>query len=253
MTKLCVGLQLYTIRDETARDFRGTLKQVAEMGYGAVEFAGYGGIPPKEMATLLTGLGLRAIGSHVGLALLERDLEREIQYCLEIGCPYIAVPTLTPQWRSSDSSGYRRLASHLQKIALACKERGIALLYHNHDFDFQQSQGNYLLDILLGETDPTLLQLELDTGWFAAVGVDPVAYLRKYAGRVPFIHLKDITAERTFAEVGEGVLDIAAYCKVAMECGTQFYLVENDTPRYPSLESVQRSLSNLNRILAEID
>jgi len=222
------------------------------MGYQAVEFASYGGIPSKEMALLLSDLGLRAIGSHVGLALLERDLEREIQYCLEIGCPYIAIPTLTPQWRSSDGAGYRRLAAHLQKIGLICKEHGIALLYHNHDFDFQQSEGNYLLDILLGETDPTVLQLELDTGWFATVGIDPVAYLRQYAGRVPFIHLKDITAERTFAEVGEGVLDIAAYCKVAMECGTQFYIVENDTPRYPSLESVQRSLNTLNRILAEI-
>jgi hypothetical protein len=62
-----------------------------------------------------------------------------------------------------------------------------------------------------------------------------------------------MTAERSFAEVGEGVLDIATYCKVAMECGTQFYIVENDTPRYPSLESVQRSLSNLNRILTEIN
>jgi sugar phosphate isomerase/epimerase len=223
------------------------------MGYQAVEFANYGGIPSSEMALLLADLGLRAIGSHVGLFLLEQDLEREIQYCLEIGCSYIAVPTLTPRWRSDNAAGYRKLAAHLQKIALACRERGITLLYHNHDFDFQQSEGSYLLDILLRETDPALLQLELDTGWFATVGIDPIAYLRKYTGRVPFIHLKDITAERTFAEVGEGVLDIAAYCKVAMECGTQFYIVENDTPRYPSLESVQRSLNNLNRILAEID
>jgi len=253
MAKPCVGLQLYTIRDEAARDFRGTLRRVAEMGYQAVEFASYGGIPSREMALLLTDLGLRAIGSHVGLFLLEQDIEREIQYCLEIGCSYIAIPTLTPQWRSSNATGYRKLAAHLQKMALTCKERGITLLYHNHDFDFQQSEGDYLLDILLGETDPTLLQLELDTGWFATVSINPIAYLRKYSGRVPFIHLKDITAERSFAEVGEGILDIAAYCKVAMECGTQFYIVENDTPRYPSLESVQRSLNNLNRILAEID
>jgi sugar phosphate isomerase/epimerase len=253
MTKQCIGLQLYTIRDETTRDFRGTLRQVAEMGYQAVEFAGYGGTPPKEMATLLTDLGLRAIGSHVGLSLLEQDLEREIEYCLEIGCPYITIPTLTLQWRSSNATGYRRLAAHLQKIAFVCKKRGISLVYHNHDFDFQQSEGQYLLDILLEETDPTLLQLELDTGWFATVGIDPVAYLRKYTDRTPFIHLKDITAESTFAEVGEGILDIATYCKAAIESGTQFYIVENDTPRHPSLESVRRSLNNLNRIFAGID
>jgi sugar phosphate isomerase/epimerase len=95
------------------------------------------------------------------------------------------------------------------------------------------------------------MQLELDSGWAAYSGVDPVAYLKQYAGRVPLLHLKDLTTERTFAEIGEGTLDIAEYYAAAEECGTRYFLVENDTPRHPSLESVRCSLQNMQEILRE--
>jgi sugar phosphate isomerase/epimerase len=253
MTIQSVGLQLYAVRDEMARDFSSTLRRVAEMGYKGVEFAGYGKVSSKEMAALLADLGLRAFGSHVGLLLLEQNLNYEIDYCLDIGCPYIAIPTLTPQWRSRDGSDYRRLAAYLNTIGQRCHQQGISLVYHNHDFDFVQdgqNEGQYLLDILLAETDPTYLQLELDSGWAAYSGVDTLSYLQKYAGRVPLIHLKDMTSQRTFAEIGDGTLDIAAYYKAALASGTRYYLVDNDTPRHPSLESVHRSLENLEKILS---
>jgi sugar phosphate isomerase/epimerase len=245
------GLQLYTVRDETARDFVRTLQRVAEMGYRGVEFAGYGQIASKEMAVLLADFGLQAYGSHVGLFLLEKDLEHEINYCLDIGCRYIAIPTLTPQWRSSEASGYRKLAAYLNTLGERCQKGGVSLVYHNHDFDFVKSEDRYLLDILLEETDPAFMQLELDSGWAAYSGVDPVAYLKQYAGRVPLLHLKDLTTERTFAEIGEGTLDIAEYYAAAEKCGTRYFLVENDTPRHPSLESVRCSLQNMQEILRE--
>ena len=250
MTIQSVGLQLYTVRDETARDFPLALRRVAEMGYKGVEFAGYGKVPSREMSALLADLGLQTFGSHVGLSLLEQNLNYEIEYCLDIGCPYIAIPTLPPQWRSRDGNGYRRLAAHLNAIGQRCHQQGISLVYHNHDFDFVQDEGQYLLDILLAETDPAYLQLELDSGWAAYSGVDTPSYLQRYAGRVPLIHLKDLTPERAFAEIGDGTLDIAAYYKAALASGIRYYLVENDTPRYPSLESVQRSLENLKKILS---
>ena len=251
MTTHRVGLQLYTVRDQTASDFKLTLRRVAEMGYQGVEFARYGNLSSKEMADVLADLGLQAFGSHVGLLLLEQNLDAQINYCLDIGCPYIAIPTLTPKWRSVDIEGYRKLAGYLNTLGQQCSQRGISLVYHNHDFDFvqveEQGQGKYLLDILLAETDPAYLQLELDSGWAAYSGVDVVSYLQKYAGRIPLIHLKDLTAERTFAEIGEGTLDIAAYYKAAVASGTSYYLVDNDTPRPPSLESVRRSLEHLKR------
>lgn len=250
MTTRFVGLQLYTVRDETARNLKLTLQRVAEIGYEGVEFAGYGQVSAQEMAGLLNDLGLQALGSHVGLSLIEQDLDYEIDYCLTIGCPYIAIPTLTSQWRSTNNAGYRRLAAYLNDIGRRCQKHGISLVYHNHDFDFaRDEQGHYLLDILLAETDPAYLQLELDSGWAAYCNVDPVTYLLKYRGRVPLIHLKDLTTERTFTEIGEGELDIAAYYKAAQVNGTHYYLVDNDTPHYPSLESVRRSLDNLQKIL----
>jgi sugar phosphate isomerase/epimerase len=239
------------VREELARDFKGTLRRVAEAGYQEVEFANYGALPSHELAALLGELNLRAVGSHVGLRLLDQDLEREINYCLDIDCPTIAIPTLTPQWRSTSAEGYRALAAYLNDLGRRCWQRGITLVYHNHDFDFLRDEGMYLLDILLAETDPTYLQLELDCGWAAYCEIDPTTYLRAYAGRVPLVHLKDLASDKSFAEIGEGTLEIAAYYRVAVECGAQHFLIDNDTPRPPALQSVQRSLENLKRMLLD--
>src|SRR5258708_35178380 len=95
-----VALQMYTVRDETARDFVGTLRRVAEMGYTAVEFAGYGGLSSTEMNKVLKELGLKAISTHVGLAALEQDLTAQIEYCQDIGCPYLVLPWLDESRRN---------------------------------------------------------------------------------------------------------------------------------------------------------
>jgi sugar phosphate isomerase/epimerase len=249
MAEQPVGLQLYSVRDELARDFKSTLRRIAEIGYQEVEFASYGNLSARELAALLDELGLRAAGSHVGLRLLEQDLEREVDYCLRIGAPSLAIPTLTPQWRSTTAEGYRALARYLNEIGRRCRERGLTLVYHNHDFDFLQDEGIYLLDILLAESDPAYLQLELDCGWAASCGLDASAYLRKYAGRVPLVHLKDLASDGTFTSIGEGTLDIAAQYHAAIEAGARHILVDIDTPPPPSLESARRSLEHLRRAL----
>ena len=247
MSNFVVGLQLYTIRDETAKDFKHTIQRVAEMGYNAVEFAGYGNLSSREMSALLADTGLRAAGSHVGLHLLEQDLDREINYCLDIGCPYLIVPYLQPDLRNAHA--IQKLAERLNEIGRRCQERGITLGYHNHDFEFADANDGLFLDNLLSATDPALVKLELDTYWAAYAGVDPIAYIKRYAGRVPLIHLKDMTNDRTFTEVGDGTLDIASYIQAARNSGTQFGIVENDHPRIPSLESARRSLENLGRLV----
>jgi sugar phosphate isomerase/epimerase len=249
MTEQIVALQLYTVRDETTKDFKQTLKYVAEMGYPAVEFAGYGNIDSKDMAALLADFDLRAASSHVSLAALNEDLERELNYCLDIGCTFLVVPWLGPEWRGVES--FRKLAPRLNEIGRLSKDRGITLAYHNHDFEFEQHDGKYLLDILLEASDPDLVKLELDTYWASFAGVDPIAYLREHTGRVPLVHLKDMTPERTFAEVGDGTLNISGYYRTAKEMGTRYFIVENDAPRIPSLESARRSLVNLNKIVSE--
>src|SRR5579859_8146043 len=248
MSNSSIGLQLYTVRDQTQLDFKKTVRRVAEMGYDAVEFAGYGDLPSKEMAALLAETGLRTAGSHVSLDRLEHDLDGELNYCLDIGCSYLIIPYLAAEWRTA--AGFLKLADRLNILGRNCQSRGITLGYHNHDFEFAQEDGRYLLDILTAATDPQSVKLELDTYWAAYAGVDPISYLHSIAGRVALVHLKDMTADRHFSEVGDGTLNIKGYCQAARGAGVRFYIVENDQPTIPSLESARRSLENLRTILS---
>ena len=253
MTTATIALQLYTVRDETARDFAGTLRRAGAMGYDGVEFAGYGGLPAHEVRALLEETGLRAASTHVGLDLLEGNLEAEIDYCLAIGCPCIVLPWLPSERRGP--AALRALAPLLDEVGRRCHDHGLAFGYHNHDFEFARDGGDggdsdtMLLDRLLDATDPALVALELDVYWAAYAGVDPVALLRRYAGRVPLLHIKDMASDRGFTEVGDGTLDLSAVLRAAGD-GVRWLIVENDAPRIASLESARRSLENLRALVA---
>ncbi len=243
MDTTSVALQLYTVRDETAKDFTGTLRKVAALGYKGVEFASYGGLSAHEMKALLTEIGVRAVSTHVRLEALEQDLAKEIAYCQEIGCSFLILPWLAPEQRTVEN--FRQLALRLNAFGHQCQEAGITFGYHNHDFEFAQHEGETLMDILLAQTDSTLVKLECDVYWAAFAGVNPSTFLRQHAGRVPLVHIKDMTPQRTFAEVGDGTLNIASIIEVARNSGTQEFIVENDAPSIPSFESAKRSLENI--------
>jgi sugar phosphate isomerase/epimerase len=250
MLEMPIALQLYTVRDETARDFAGTLRQVAQLGYRAVEFAGYGGLASDQMAELLADTRLRPVSTHVGLVTLESYLDRELDYCQTIGCTALVLPSVPAEYRNAD--GFRAVAPRLNEIGRRCLERGIAFGYHNHNFEFVESDGVTLLDLLLQNTDPLVVALEFDAYWAAHTGVDPIQFLHQHAGRVLFLHAKDMAADRSYTEVGDGTLDMAGICRAAHEQGTRWYIVENDQPSIPSLESARRSLENLRTILQAI-
>ncbi|HEY0753462.1 MAG TPA: sugar phosphate isomerase/epimerase [Ktedonobacteraceae bacterium] len=246
-----LALQLYTVRDETARDFAGTLRRVAAQGYTAVEFAGYGDLSSQQMQELLAETGLQALSAHVALTRLEQNLAQEIEYAQAIGCSYIVMPWLAPEQRTG--AHLPALAEILNTMGSVAKASGLTLGYHNHDFEFapvSATDPSFMLDYLLENTDPANLVLELDTYWAAYAGVDPVAYLQRWQSRVPLVHLKDMTPERTFTEVGAGTLPIAAIVAAAQAAGTQGYIVENDQPRIPSLESARQSLQFLQTLPA---
>ncbi len=241
-----IALQLYTVRDETAQDFAGTLRRVAALGYDAVEFAGYGGLSAQQMQALLAETGLQALSSHVSLQRLEQAFELELEYAQIIGCPFIVVPWLAPEQRTGEA--LPSLARTLNSIGRRLREQGITLGYHNHNFEFEPVSVNdqaFILDYLLANTDPANVVLELDTYWAAYAGVDPVSYLSLHHQRVPLVHLKDMTPERTFTELGAGTLPIAAIVAAARAAGTQGYIVENDQPAIPSLESAEHSFQFL--------
>jgi sugar phosphate isomerase/epimerase len=247
MPSMSIALQLYTVRDETARDFIGTLRRVAEMGYPAVEFAGYGGLSASELSAVLAETGLQAASTHIGFEAVTRNLDHQLDYCQAIGCSALVLPSLPPEQRDPEKMG--ALTGQLNEIGRRCQGRGIAFGYHNHNFEFVQSGGTFLLDLLLDGTDPALVGLEFDIYWAAFAGVDPVAYLKRHAGRATLLHMKDMAEDRSYTEVGDGTLDMQGICQIAHKYGTRWYIVENDQPRGPSLESARRSLDQLQKIL----
>lgn len=247
-TILPVALQMYTVRDDAARDFPRTLRHVREIGYEAVELAGTHNMSASDLAGVLNELELKIAAAHVGLEALEGGLDEILPYYNDLGCPFLVIPYL-PESRRRDETAYRDLGAVLNRIGSSVRGAGMQLCYHNHDFEFQKIGGNgeMGMDLLLLETDPELVKIELDTFWVKKAGLDPVAYLNQYPGRTPLIHLKDMTGDEraTFAEVGEGVMDFGAIFGAAEQAGAVCYVVEQDVCERPALESARISFDNL--------
>lgn len=245
MTSLPIALQLYTVRDEAARDFTGMLRQVAALGYTSVEFAGYGNLGAAELRVLLNELGLRAPAAHnLKLDMSVAEQEHALAYAKELGCEYAIIPWLgLPRLTETP---FATLVHEITALGQRCQEAGLQLAYHNHDYAFKpQADGRLVLEDLLAAVSPSLLTLELDIYWAAYAGVDPIAYLREHNGRVALLHLKDMGPEREMLEVGDGTLDMAAIIATGQDVGVRWLVVEHDQPVLPSLESARRSLENL--------
>lgn len=246
MANIPVALQWYTVREDAARDFVGTLEQVAAIGYAGLEIWGYGPLTPEELRAKLDTLGLAAASSHVALTRLESDLDAVIAECRALQCPTIVCPFLPPERRSEDA--YRQLAPSLDRIGGAAKASGLGFCYHNHAFEFEtEIDGMSAYDWLMANTDPALVQIEIDAFWVQKAGRDPAAYIEKYAGRVPLVHLKDMTndAEQTFAPVGTGSVDFAPIFAAAERGGVRWYIVEQDRAVGSAIEAARTSWDNM--------
>lgn len=247
MRKMGIGLQLFTLRDETAQDFRGTLRKVAEMGYEGVEFAGYGGIPAEEMKALLDELGLQAIGSHVGLELLRNDLQKEIDYLKTIGAKYMMCPYVAPEDREN-AEGWKSLFAFLEEVGIEARKQGLIFGYHNHAFEFEtEVDGQFVFDAMYSATSPEAVQVEMDVCWVQFAGQDPLQYIPKYAGRLPLLHLKDFSKDAEgnmqTLELSQGLVDLKGVIQAASDAGTQWLIVEQDVCQNPPLESVSNSFN----------
>jgi sugar phosphate isomerase/epimerase len=234
-----VGLQLYTLRDLLGDRFKETLEQVAAMGYKGVEFAGiYGGLSAPELRQFLGRLGLEVAGLHVSLEQLEQGLDAQIALARTLGAPYLVCPWIDSELRGSEAR-WRVLFGRLERLGKACREAGIRLAYHNHSFEFEEKiAGQPVFDALFAGAPS--LEVELDVAWAHAGGQDPAAYLRKYAGRVPLVHLKDLRGRQT-VELGRGEVPLEATLQAARAGGVRWLLVEQDESAKP-LESVRLSL-----------
>jgi sugar phosphate isomerase/epimerase len=244
-----IGLQLYTMRNEMAKDFRGTLERVAAVGFDEVEFAGYYDKSPTEVRTILHDLKLEAPAAHVPLAALRDAWTAALDTASEIGHDYVVLAWLAPEERTSLES-YRKLADLLNTRGEEAKKHDLQLVYHNHDFEFAPIDGALPYDLLLEKTDSKLVQLELDLYWIAKAGHDPIAYFMKYPGRFPLLHVKDMTKtpEHAFTEVGRGQIDFAKIFAASKLSGARHYFVEQDVTPGPPLESIKISYDYLEKL-----
>ncbi|MCA9418057.1 MAG: sugar phosphate isomerase/epimerase [Candidatus Omnitrophica bacterium] len=247
MARIPVGIQLYTVRDDLAKDYVGTIREVADMGYEGIELAGFGEISSAEMKSLLDDLGIQVAGCHAPLDQLKSDLDRVLDYQEVIGNHRIVLPWLPEDIQKKGSAGYREVGEFLAEVSEKISPRGFSISYHNHSFEFVPSEEGYCLDTLLKAGEKADVKSELDTYWVQHGGADPIEYIRRYAGRIELLHIKDMGpgADKPFAEVGSGILDWDSIFEAAESGGVEWYLVEPDLCEGPPLESAKKSLEFL--------
>ncbi|HWE63245.1 MAG TPA: sugar phosphate isomerase/epimerase [Chloroflexota bacterium] len=241
MTEDQIAVQLYTLREQTATDMPGTLQRLAEIGYRAVEFAGYGNATPKEIRRVLDKYAMRAASAHVGVPQWEQ-IDDVLATLQTLGCAYAVVPSLPKEQRTSLAQ-VKALCEQFNHWSERCRDRGIRFAYHNHAFEFDALEDSTIWETLLGSTDPTLVGIELDVYWAQYAGQAPVELIGRLAGRLPLLHVKDManTPERADVPAGSGVLDWNAILSAAARAGTEWYIVEQDHPR-SAFEDVEASL-----------
>ena len=272
MEKRPVAYQVYSAREDAEKDLLGVLRQLAEMGYDGVEFAGFYGHSADEVKAMLAETGLTAISSHVALQLIREDPFGVISYHKAIGCSYIAVPYTGDEDRPGGHN-FGKTLNEIREFAELCKKAGIQLLYHNHDFEFVTISGQFGLDFIYDVVGADYLQTELDMCWVKYAGQNPAEYVKKYAGRCPVVHLKDYvgvkqdgknpyaligdagseekqdTTAFEFRPVGYGCQNVPEVVESAIACGAKWFVVEQDqSPTRPALEAAKMSIDTLKKI-----
>ncbi|ARI76106.1 sugar phosphate isomerase/epimerase family protein [Halobacillus mangrovi] len=244
MTSIPVAVQMYTLRNETAEDFAGTLEKVAELGFNGVEFAGFGGLSAEEVKDLLDKLNLKAASSHVPLDDLKTNLDQVIKDQKTIGSQYVVCPYITERTEED----YTELVRDLEEIGKKCREEGLTLCYHNHDFELERlSDGRTALDKILEETEPDHVKAEFDIYWLQKAEEEPLTWMERYEGRTPLVHLKDMTKdkEQFFAELGTGGVNLDKVLNRGEQNNVQWWVVEQDESRLTPLESLEISMKYL--------
>jgi len=247
-----LGLQLYSVRDDMAKDPIGTLKQLSAMGYKYVEHAGYSdrkfyGIPAKEFKTHLDDLGLIMCSGHVQLTMNDWDAAKgdftdKWKYTMEdartAGQRFLINPWMDESLRK-DYEGLLHFLDLFNKCGAICKKYGLRYGYHNHDFEFKTSfHGKKIFDIIVEKIDPSLVALQLDIGNMYGAGGRGLEILKKYPGRFELMHVKDeIKSDKgemndgyESTVLGQGILPVKQIIDYARQNGgTSYFIVEQES------------------------
>lgn len=267
--KLPIAIQVYSVRDDAAADFRKTLEKIKKMGYDGVEFAGLYGYKPSDIKEMCKEIGLVPISAHVPYYDMVGDPEGVLSQYAEIGCKYVAIPYLTPECRPG-TEGFDKVVENALMLGKAAKKLGMQLLYHNHDFEFVKLGDKYALEVLYDTVSEEYLKTELDVCWVRVGGEEPAAYVRKYTGRAPVVHLKDYAGGKSdnmyeligiksekkaetqenpfeFRPVGSGCQNMPEIIKAAEDAGAEWLIVEQDQPSMglSPIECAEKSINYL--------
>lgn len=225
------GLQLYSVRDVLPKDPKGTMKQLAEMGYK--KFESYGGpqgflwgMSPKEIKSFLSDLGVKMVSTHFDM---NKDLDKSIADAKEAGLSYILCPYIGPQKTMDD---WKRIADKFNTVGEQVRKGGLKFGYHNHDYSFKPLNGQIPHEFLLENTDPKNVMFELDMCWIDAAGQDAVAHLKKYGKRYELCHIKDYnrTGDKVVQnDLGKGQVNYKAILRAALDDSKiKHFLVEQE-------------------------
>jgi len=233
------GLQLYSVRDIIGKDPKGVLKQIADLGYKKVEsYAGdqgfLWGLKPREFKAYMDELGMTIVSTHADTT---KDLEKTAAEAAEAGISYVLQPYIGPQKSLAE---WNKRAEEFNKRGEICKKAGVKFGYHNHDYSFKEQDGKIPQELLLDNTDKSLVYFELDLMWIVAAGKDPVEHLKKYSGRYELCHIKDLVSkpEPHSVNLGTGEIDFASLLKVGSENGITQFIVEQEEYPGPVLASI---------------
>jgi sugar phosphate isomerase/epimerase len=258
---LKIGLQLYSLRETIGADIKGTLAKIARAGYQEVETYGYSpekhfwGLTPAQFKAALAANKLSTSSGHYEVGDFMRDGKASsLQPCIEAakGCGqrYLIVPHLNEKLRTSVAD-FKTLASRLNQAGKLCQAAGLRLGYHNHDFEFKPLGGTTLFDVLLRETDPKLVDFELDLYWVVRAGQDPVKLMQAHPKRFPLWHVKDMDKARPElnTEVGSGSIDFRKIFAQAGTAGLQHIFMEQENFGMDAYQSIAKSAAYMKNTL----
>ncbi|MFN8251961.1 MAG: sugar phosphate isomerase/epimerase [Ferruginibacter sp.] len=241
-----VGIQLYTLRELVGKDTKGIIENIAKAGYKEVEMFGldagnkFFGLAPVEFAAILKANGLSSPSGHYTPEkfLFENgngdDVKRICGACNALGNKYFIIPWLSPEKRKT-ADQYKILAERISKAAVITKEHGLQMAYHNHDFEFENMNGETGYSILLNNTDKGMVKFEMDIYWVVRAGYDPVELFKQHPGRFHLWHVKDMNKDDKTqnTEVGNGSVDFKTIFANAKLAGVKHYMMEQENNYKP--------------------
>ncbi len=247
MSNIPLALELYSLRDACKADLAGTIREVAQIGYVAVEFAGYFDHSAEQLKAMLDENGLKCAGTHTSLdSISDQNIEATAKFNAVFGNPYLIVPGVGAEYHGS-RDGALRLADKLSQASKTAAEFGARVGYHNHSWEFAPlPNGDIPLELMAANAPPEVIW-QFDTGNAQEAGYDPIPFLENWKSRMGTVHLKPFAADFANYFVGEDDTDWKAIFAALEGGATEYFIVEQE--RYPEpltpQECVARCLKNL--------